>query len=295
MEHFLDKHRSRVVYFQEKYRQRMKNDHKTDIPEQLFSKCPFCQELIYTKTLIEQAFVCPECGKYYPMNARDRIDQLCDANSFKEIDVTLTSVNPLDFPGYDEKLAQVQEETGEAEAFVGGFAKMDGMSLCLGVLDSHFLMGSMGSAVGEKIARLMERSIKMKWPLLIVSSSGGARMQEGILSLMQMAKTVALLSEHNELGLLFISLLTHPTTGGVSASFAMLGDVILAEKGALIGFAGKRVIQQTIKEDLPDGFQTAEFLLDHGMIDRVVDRKNVRVTISQLLAFHESRSSHVSG
>ncbi|NLF48308.1 MAG: acetyl-CoA carboxylase carboxyltransferase subunit beta [Acholeplasmataceae bacterium] len=294
MDNFLDKHRSRVVYFQEKYRKRGKNNHKAEIPDQLFSKCPFCQELIYTKTLIEQAFVCPECGKYYPMSARDRIDQLTDSDSFEEIDRTLTSVNPLDFPGYNEKLVQAQEETGEREAFIGGWAKIDNIPLCVGVMDSHFLMGSMGSAIGEKIARLMELSIKRKSPLLIVSSSGGARMQEGILSLMQMAKTVALLTKHNESGLLFISLLTHPTTGGVSASFAMLGDIILAEKGALIGFAGKRVIQQTIKEDLPDGFQTAEFLMDHGMIDMVIDRKNASAVISQLLKFHEQRKNHVS-
>jgi acetyl-CoA carboxylase carboxyl transferase subunit beta len=290
MGNFLDQHRSRVVFFQDQYRKRPKGSKKLDIPEQVFCKCPFCDELIHTQTLIENIYVCPNCGKLYPMTARDRIDLLCDAHGFDEIDQGLTSLNPLDFPGYSEKVRQVQIKTGEKEAFIGGMASMDKIPVCLGVLDSHFLMGSMGSAVGEKIARLIELSIQKKLPLILISSSGGARMQEGIFSLMQMAKTTALLAEHNEKGLLYLSLLTHPTTGGVSASFAMLGDIILAEKGALIGFAGKRVIQQTIKEDLPDGFQTAEFLIEHGMIDLVLDRKEVKPTIIKLLKFHQSRT-----
>ncbi len=286
MANFLDDHRNRVVRFQKQYRKKQIASHKLDIPERLFLKCPFCERSIHRDILMQNAYVCPECGNYFPLTARNRIGMLVERDSFNELDHNLHSLNPLDFPGYEDKVKQNQELTGEVEAFVGGIAKISGHKVCIGVLDSHFMMGSMGSVVGEKVTRLIETSVRERLPLVIVSSSGGARMQEGIFSLMQMAKTAAALAEHNAAGLFYLSLLTHPTTGGVSASFAMLGDIIIAEKGALIGFAGKRVIQQTIREDLPEGFQTSEFLLEHGMIDIVLDRREVKPMIGKLLAFH---------
>ncbi len=286
MANFLDKHKTKVVLFNQQYRKRKVASHKVDIPENLFVKCPFCQELLLTELVEKNAYVCPHCDKYFQLTARKRLEMLIDKDSFQELDKAMTSLNPLEFPGYEDKINHIRKQTKEYEALVSGTALIDKIPVCIGVLDSYFLMGSMGSVVGEKVTRLIEKSSEEKLPLVIVSASGGARMQEGIFSLMQMAKTASALSRHNELGLFYLSVLTHPTTGGVSASFAMLGDIIIAEKDALIGFAGKRVIAQTIKEDLPEGFQTADFLLDHGMLDKVVERKDLKRVIGKLLKFH---------
>jgi len=294
MANFLDKHKTKVVLFNQQYRNKKRlRTQKVDIPENLFTKCPFCQEILLTEAVEENDFVCPHCGKYFQLRARKRLEMLTDEDSFQELFQNLSSANPLDFPDYEDKINKIRKETGETEAFIAGKATIGGEKVALGVLDSYFLMGSMGSVVGEKVTRLIEVSIDERLPLVIVSASGGARMQEGIFSLMQMAKTAALLARHHEAGLFYLSVLTHPTTGGVSASFAMLGDVIIAEKDALIGFAGKRVISQTIKEDLPDGFQTAGFLLEKGMLDMVVDRKDLKPTIAKLLHFHAGGEAHV--
>lgn len=294
MANFLDEHRTKVVLFNQQYRNKKQlASQKVDIPENLFTKCPFCQEILLTETVEANDFVCPQCGKYFQIRARKRVEMLTDRGSFSEQDKDMTSGNPLGFPGYEEKIAKNVEETREKEAFVAGTAKIEGLPFALGVLDSYFLMGSMGSVVGEKVTRLIETSIRERLPLVIVSASGGARMQEGIFSLMQMAKTAAALARHDQAGLFYLSVLTHPTTGGVSASFAMLGDVNIAEKDALIGFAGKRVILQTIKEDLPDGFQTAGFLLEKGMLDMVVERKDLKRIVAQLLRFHAGGTNHV--
>ncbi len=293
MANFLDKHREKVVLFNQQYRGKRKlTTTKIDIPENLFTRCPFCQELILTKTAEANDFVCPHCGRYFQVKGRKRLEMLVDPGTFIEHDKNLKTANPLGFPGYEEKIRKITLETGENEAFISGKAKIAGMAVMIGILDSHFLMGSMGSVVGEKVTRLIEASTTEHLPLVIVCASGGARMQEGIFSLMQMAKTAAALARHNEAGLFYLSVITHPTTGGVSASFAMLGDVIIAEKDALIGFAGKRVIAQTIKEDLPDSFQTADFLLEKGMLDIVVGRKELKQTIIKLLRFHQQEASH---
>jgi acetyl-CoA carboxylase carboxyl transferase subunit beta len=220
------------------------------------------------------------------LNAKDRIQLIVDDQSFAEIDSNLNSKNPLSMPEYDQKLAISKKSTGQPEAFISGRALIQGLSVAVGVLDSFFMMGSMGSVVGEKITRLIEFAGKEHLPLIIFSASGGARMQEGILSLMQMVKTSAALKKFDQLGGLFISVLTHPTTGGVAASYASLGDVIVAEHGALIGFAGARVIKQTIQQDLPEGFQTAAFQLKHGQVDLVVERKQLKQSLIQLLRFH---------
>jgi acetyl-CoA carboxylase carboxyl transferase subunit beta len=220
------------------------------------------------------------------LNANDRIRLVTDEGSFVEMDDTVTSKNPLSMPEYDQKLSISKKSTGHQEAFVCGQATIQGNQVALGVLDSFFMMGSMGSVVGEKITRLIEHAILSTLPVVIFSASGGARMQEGILSLMQMVKTSAALKKLDQIKGLFISVLTHPTTGGVAASYASLGDIIVAEHGALIGFAGARVIKQTIQQDLPEGFQTAGFQLKHGQVDLVVERKNLKTTLIQLLRFH---------
>ncbi len=257
-----------------------------DIPDGLFIECEQCHSAIYQKALVENLSVCPHCQFHFRLNARDRIQLIVDDQSFAEIDTNLTSKNPLSMPEYDQKLAISKKSTGQAEAFISGRALIQGLPVAVGVLDSFFMMGSMGSVVGEKITRLIEFAGKDHLPLIIFSASGGARMQEGILSLMQMVKTSAALKKFDQLGGLFISVLTHPTTGGVAASYASLGDVIVAEHGALIGFAGARVIKQTIQQDLPEGFQTAAFQLKHGQVDLVVERKQLKQSLIQLLRFH---------
>ena len=255
-------------------------------PEQIIS-CPKCgQESPRTEVAAALA-VCPNCGYHWPLGAYQRLNTVLDSGSFRELDPKLGAEDPLSFPGYPDKLQRTRNKTGLSEAVVTAVGTIHGRKCVLAVLDSRFLMGSMSAAVGEKITRAVEYGAKHSLPLIIFSASGGARMQEGILSLMQMAKTSAALAKFGEKGLLYISVLTDPTTGGVTASFASLGDVILAEPGALIGFAGPRVIEQTIGEKLPEGFQRAEFMMEHGFVDAVVSRKDLRHALGELLMLHE--------
>ena len=256
-------------------------NNKKGLPEGLWTKCKKCEQIIFQKDFEENLMVCPKCGYYVRLNSKERIELLTDKASFKEINANLKSVDVLDFPGYKEK----KDSYKTKDAICTGEAKIGGHSVAIGVMDFEFMGGSMGSVVGEKIVRLIERAIDKKLPVILVSASGGARMQEGIFSLMQMAKTSAALAKLAKKKLPYISVLTDPTTGGVAASFAMLGDVIIAEPNALIGFAGPRVIEQTIRQQLPKGFQLSEFLLKHGMIDMVVERKNLRETIIKLINF----------
>lgn len=258
---------------------------KSDIPDGLWTKCESCTEIVYNKQLEENFKVCPKCNFHFRMTAKERLSLLIDNGSFIEHDDNLISINPLNFPEYEEKLKKSQEATGLNEALITGDGNLDGKKITIGIMDFSFMGASMGSVYGEKITRLIEFSLKDGLPLLLVVASGGARMQEGILSLMQMAKTSAALSKLHQEGILYISLLTNPTTGGVTASFGMLGDIIIAEPKALIGFAGPRVIEQTIKQRLPSGFQTSEFLLEHGIIDMIVPRKELKQTISRIISF----------
>jgi acetyl-CoA carboxylase carboxyl transferase subunit beta len=263
-----------------------------DIPDGLFIECEQCHAALYQKALIENLSVCPHCRFHFRLNASERLHLITDSDSFKGIDDDLTSTNPLSMPDYDKKLTLSKQTTGLQEAFVSGTATIDQTPVAIGVLDSFFMMGSMGSVVGEKITRLIDLAIKQHLPLIIFSASGGARMQEGILSLMQMVKTSAGLKRLDQAGGLFLSVLTHPTTGGVAASYASLGDIIIAEYGALIGFAGARVIKQTIQQDLPEGFQTAAFQLKHGQVDLVIERQQMKSTISKLLSFHPRKEQN---
>ncbi len=260
---------------------------KTEIFEGQWEKCPSCGEMIHIDELNENLYVCPKCDYHFRIDSKKRIKFLLDENSFKEYDANLQSANPLDFAdakgSYGEKVKNSVKKTGMNEAVITGAGKIKGKKVAIGVLDFSFLGGSMASVVGEKITRLIEKAIRLKLPVVIVSASGGARMHEGIFSLMQMAKTSAALYLLSEARLPFISILTDPTTGGVTASFAMLGDVIIGEPKALIGFAGPRVIEQTIKQKLPKGFQRSEFAVEHGLIDMVVHRKDLRNVIFSLL------------
>ncbi|MBE6023598.1 MAG: acetyl-CoA carboxylase carboxyltransferase subunit beta [Cellulosilyticum sp.] len=263
-----------------------KEEKKKETPEGIYIKCSKCKKSIYKPDLKKTLGICPHCQYYYPLSSRARLRLIVDKNSFQEMDATFNHSNPLEFDGYEEKLVSYQEKTGQNEAVITGTATIEGQKVIIAIMDSRFMMGSMGQVVGEKITKAIERATAEKLPLIIFTASGGARMQEGIFSLMQMAKTSAALAKHNASGLLYISVLTDPTTGGVTASFATLGDIILAEPGALVGFAGPRVIEQTIKQKLPDGFQRAEFLLEKGQIDAIVKRSDLRQTLSQLLRFH---------
>ncbi|MBI3332707.1 MAG: acetyl-CoA carboxylase carboxyltransferase subunit beta [Candidatus Omnitrophica bacterium] len=264
---------------------------KVDIPEGLWTKCEECGEIIYNKVLEENLRVCPKCQYHFTLGAQERIQMLIDNGTFQEFDSGLRSVDPLGFKGpktYVEKLQLDQAATGLPEAVVTGEGKMNGQRLIFGVTDSRFIMGSMGSVVGEKITRAAERSLRGRIPLVIVSGSGGgARMYEGMFSLMQMSKTSVALAAHHEAELPFISVLTDPTMAGVMASYASLGDVIIAEPRALIGFTGPRVIEQTIRQRLPAGFQRSEFLLEHGQIDLVIHRKQLKSTLSSLLEYFQ--------
>lgn len=251
-----------------------------------FYECPQCHNKMEEEDLVGSKWICPKCEHYLTMPSIDRIQMVCDQGSFKEKFTEIQTGNPLDFPGYERKIKENQEKTGLSDAFLAGSARIHSMKVAIGVLDSHFLMGSMGCAVGEKICKLAEYAGKRKIPLIIFSASGGARMQEGLFSLMQMANTSAAVDQYKRNGGLFLSILTHPTTGGVSASYASLGDIILAEPEALIGFAGPRVIKQTIGQTLPEGFQQAEFLLEHGMIDRIVKRQEMRDLLARILRMH---------
>ena len=249
--------------------------------------CPSCGVESSALDWSRSQQVCPRCGYHAPIGAYYRLSMILDPGSFQELDEKLEPANPLDFPGYPEKLEQMQEDTGLRDAAVSCVGEIQRHKAVLAVLDSRFIMASMGTAVGEKVTRAAEYAMRHKLPLIIFAASGGARMQEGIFSLMQMAKTAAAIERFQSKGGLYISCLTHPTTGGVTASFASLGDVMLAEPGALIGFAGPRVIEQTIGEKLPEGFQRAEYLLDHGFLDQIVPRDQWRHVLAQLLALHE--------
>lgn len=259
---------------------------QNDVPSGIMTKCPKCKKIMYTKELSENLNVCFNCDHHLSLTAYKRIEAISDEGTFKEFDKGMTSANPLDFPGYEEKIQKDQSKTDLNEAVVTGTAELDGTKYGVAVMDSRFRMGSMGSVVGEKICRIIDYCTEQRLPFILFSASGGARMQEGIISLMQMGKTSVSLKRHSDAGLLYISYMTHPTTGGVSASFASVGDINLSEPRALIGFAGRRVIEQTINEKLPDDFQTAEFLLEHGQLDKVIHRKDMRATLSQLLKMH---------
>lgn len=261
---------------------------RPEVPEGLLSKCNMCGGAIVTEDVKKNYYICPRCKGYFRVHARERIRRVADEGSFEEWDRDLTGGNPLDYPGYEEKLAATRLKTSLREAVVTGKCRVGGQETVLGVMDGRFLMASMGEAVGEKITRAAERATKERLPLILFTCSGGARMQEGIFSLMQMAKTSAALRRHSDAGLLYITVLTDPTTGGVTASFAMEGDIILAEPGALIGFAGPRVIEQTTGQKLPKGFQRAEFLLEHGFIDRIVERGGLKQTLSDILRMHRT-------
>ena len=257
------------------------------IPEGLWRKCNKCGQPIYVEDVKNNFYICPKCGGYFRVHAYRRLEMLLDENSFEEWNQEMPFSNPLDFPGYEKKVEAAREKTGLNEAIVTGKGRIEGFEAAVGVCDARFMMSSMGHVVGEKITQMVERATKEKLPVILFACSGGARMQEGLVSLMQMAKTSAALERHHEAGQLFVSVLTDPTTGGVTASFAMLGDIILAEPGALIGFAGPRVIQQTIGQKLPEGFQRAEFLLEHGFIDQIVERDQQREVLAQILKLHQ--------
>ena len=263
------------------------NSSRPEVPEGLLRKCNKCGSAIIAEDVKSDYYICPKCGGYFRVHAYRRIEMVADEGTFEEWDLELKTPNPLNYKGYEEKLGVLQEKTGLAEAIVTGKARIGGTEAVLGVCDGRFLMASMGEVVGEKIARAVERATRERLPVILFACSGGARMQEGIVSLMQMAKTSAALKRHSDAGLLYISVLTDPTTGGVTASFAMLGDVILAEPKALIGFAGPRVIEQTIRQKLPKGFQRSEFLLEHGFIDGIVERPQMKQTLSQILMLHK--------
>ncbi|MBO0475049.1 acetyl-coenzyme A carboxylase carboxyl transferase subunit beta [Enterococcus sp. DIV0840] len=258
---------------------------KPAVPDNMWAKCPCCKRTLYTKDMGAEK-VCPYCGYSFRIGAWERLALTVDEKSFEEWDTDLVTKDPLDFPDYLDKIAKMQEKTELHEAVLTGKAKIDDQEIGIGVMDANFIMGSMGTVVGEKITRLFERATEQHLPVIIFTASGGARMQEGIFSLMQMAKISGALKRHSNAGLLYITVLTDPTTGGVTASFAMDGDVIIAEPQSLIGFAGRRVIEQTIRQELPDDFQKAEFLLDHGFVDKIVPRNQLRESLSKLIKIH---------
>ncbi len=265
---------------------------ETDEGDGLWGKCPECGQVEYRKDLIANANVCKNCGHHNRIDSKERIQLIADNNSFQSLDNEISPVDPLGFKdrrAYADRLRESQANTGMKDGVITGICKVQTMPIALAVMDFRFMGGSMGSVVGEKITRLIEKATSEKIPLLIVCASGGARMQEGMLSLMQMAKISGALERHRDAELLYMPLLTHPTTGGVTASFAMLGDLILAEPKALIGFAGRRVIEQTLREKLPDNFQTAEYLQEHGFVDTIIPRTQLKETLSKLLKLHGSR------
>ncbi|NLE64879.1 MAG: acetyl-CoA carboxylase carboxyltransferase subunit beta [Elusimicrobia bacterium] len=268
------------------------------VPDGVWLKCPDCQQPSYAKELRTQFNVCPKCGYHMSLEAPLRVASLIDEGTFVETDADLMSADPLLFKGiktYKEKIEGDRKATGLSDAVITGYGKMNGRSVALAVTDSRFIMGSMGSVVGERISRLVELAIKEKMPVIIVSGSGGgARMYEGCISLMQMAKTCAALKRHAEAGLFYISVLTNPTMGGIMASFAGVGDVMIAEPRALIGFAGPRVVEQTIRQKLPKGFQTSEFMLAHGLLDMIVERKDMKETITHLVDYSRGNKARKS-
>jgi acetyl-CoA carboxylase carboxyl transferase subunit beta len=261
---------------------------KRDIPHGLFQKCPGCSEVIHEIELVQNQRVCPRCDYHFAQSAKERIEQLLDPDSFVEMDADLKSIDTLSFQGmasYKDRLKKYQESTGLVDAVISGYGMIDGFKVAIAVMDFSFLAATMGSVVGERITRVIEYGTAQRAAVIIIAASGGARMYEGMLSLMQMAKTSGALARHAEERLPYISVLTNPTTAGVMASFASLGDVIMAEPKSMIGFAGPRVIKETTHQDLPEGFQTAEFLEEHGLVDMIVHRKKMRDQISQLLGY----------
>jgi acetyl-CoA carboxylase carboxyl transferase subunit beta len=267
------------------YQQRQETPNAA-IPGNMFEKCPGCARAVFGEDLAENLHVCTYCGHHFRMPARERIAITADEGSFVELDGDLVGANPLEYPGYEEKLDGLRKKTGLSEAIVTGECVIGGNACVLAVMDGYFMMGSMGAAVGEKFTRAAERAAEKKLPLITFTVSGGARMQEGLISLMQMAKTSAVLTKMDEAGLLYLVVLTDATTGGVTASFAMLGDITLAEPNAIVGFAGKRVVEQTVKQTLPDNFQKSEFVYQKGFIDRIVERKEMKDVLVKLLKFH---------
>lgn len=260
--------------------------HKPIIPDGMWVKCNNCGKILYKSDVEDNCNTCVSCNYHFRLSAKERLKMILDKDSFVEFDGDMESVNPISFPGYEEKLNKTKLVTEMKEAVVTGRGKIADFHTVIAVMDSNFMMGSMGSVVGEKITRAVEYATKHRLPVVIFTASGGARMQEGILSLMQMAKVSGAIAKHNDNKLLYVSVLTDPTTGGVTASFAMEADIILAEPGALIGFAGKRVIESTIKQQLPEGFQTAEFLLEKGFVDKIVHRTQLRATLARILQLH---------
>jgi len=272
-----------MAWFRKEKKLRQPRREKLEIPADAWEKCEACGHTDIREKFVRNLNVCPNCDHHRRIRAHEYAAILLDDGTMEELEVDLRSTDPLGFPEYPARLKKSLNKAGDSDALLATTGMLDGAPVNLGVMDFAFMGGSMGSVVGEKIARLGQRSLERKYPLIVVSASGGARMQEGVLSLMQMAKVAALLAQLAERRIPYVSILTNPTTGGVSASYAMLGDAIIAEPGAVIGFAGPRVIKQTLGQDLPQGFQTSEFLLDHGMLDTVVHRKDLKLTVSQLL------------
>ena len=285
MTNIFSKRRERLLVL-DSTRPKKEKEPSANMPEGLFIKCSACETGQPRAIMQENLFICPKCGHHNKIRAHARLQILFDDEPYKEMFDELQSTNPIDFPDYTEKVDKQRQKSNLSEAVVCAEGRIDGMMTVVVVMDSHFLMGSMGTVVGERIALAVEYAGKRKRPLVIFSASGGARMQEGIFSLMQMAKTSAALKRFSDHGGFFLSYLTHPTTGGVTASFASLGDIILAEPGALIGFAGPRVIEETIRQKLPEGFQRSEFLVEHGFVDNIIERKNMRAVVAQLIKMH---------
>ena len=273
-----------------KTEKRVKNEKASDMLIGKWIKCDNCKEILYKEDVHNNFSVCPNCGKHFRISARRRIKQIADEDSFVEIGADILTKDPLKFEGYLKKVEALKEKTKIEEAVKCGICRINGEEAVIAIMDGNFMMGSMGEAVGERITLAIETSIEKRLPLIIFCVSGGARMQEGIVSLMQMAKTSSALARHDDAGLLYISVLTDPTTGGVTASFASLGDIIIAEPNALIGFAGPRVIEQTIRQKLPEGFQRAEFLLEHGFVDMIVERKEMKEVLYKMLKMHKNQN-----
>lgn len=263
-------------------------ENTSNIPEGMWVKCESCGKILYKKDVEKKNKVCIYCGYHFRMTPKERIELTIDQGTFEEFDKDMMASNPLDYPKYEEKIFKMEQKTGNNEGVITGKGKIQNEDTVIAVMDSNFIMGSMGTVIGEKITRAVEYATLNKLPMIIFTASGGARMQEGIFSLMQMAKTSAALGRHNEVGLLYITILTDPTTGGVTASFAMLGDIILAEPNALVGFAGRRVIEQTINQELPKEFQKAEFLLHHGFVDKIVKRDELKETLGKVIGLHSN-------
>lgn len=269
--------------------QKTEDKKKTNIPKGLMFKCPRCSNVVFKEEFERSGKVCPNCNYHSRLSARERLEITVDKGSFVEFDKEMTSKNPLGFEGYDEKQKELREKTGMKDAVITGVGKIHGETVVIGIMDSNYMMASMGSVVGEKISRAFEYATHKRLPVVMYTCSGGARMQEGIISLMQMAKTCAAAERHSEAGLLYITVMTDPTTGGVTASFASVGDIIIAEPKVLIGFAGRRVIEGTIRQRLPENFQSAEFLLEHGFVDMIVERRRLRRTIAHLIRLHKEK------